>query len=106
MIISMNQKIFGVLRKLRSLSRERDKIKMLNNCQKKNERDMERIGDKLFNIVNNFYNNNNSIGDLKNNRKSFNGVRRKYKMNKYKNINTISNIESNIKRKLRKKKYY
>ena len=46
---------------------------MLNNCQKKKERDMERIGDKLFNIVNNFYNNNNSIGDLKNNRKSFNG---------------------------------
>ena len=54
---------FTASRKLRSLSRERDKIKMLNKCKNKNN-DMERISDKLLSIVNNFHN-NSSIYNLK-----------------------------------------
>ena len=95
---------FTVSRKLRSLSRERDRIKMLNNCQKKNERDIERLGDKLLNIVKNFHS-SNSICDIKNNRKSLNGIRKKYKKDKYKNSNIGSNFK-NTKRISRKKKYY
>ena len=48
---------YTITRKLRSLSRERDKIKLLNQC-KKNKNDIKMIGDKLLNIVNNFHNNN------------------------------------------------
>ena len=72
---------------MRSLSRERNKIKLLNNCRKKNEQDIELIGDKLISIVNNFHN-NNSIHNLKKNRKSLNGIRKRYKLNK--KYNTIS----------------
>ena len=42
---------------------------------------MEKIGDKLLNIVNNFHN-NSGIYDMKKNRKSINGIRKKYKMHK------------------------
>ena len=92
---------FTASRKLRSLSRERNKMKLLNNCQKKNEQDIERIGDKLLNIVNNFHNNSNSIHNIKN-RKKLNGIRKRYKTNK--NYNTIS--ISNAKNKVPKKKKY
>ena len=92
---------FTASRKLRSLSRERNKMKLLNNCQKKNEQDMERIGDKLLNIVNNFHNNSNSIHNIKS-RKKLNGIRKRYKTNK--NYNTIS--ISKAKNKLPKKKKY
>ena len=70
---------YTVTRKLRSLSRERDKIKLLNKC-KKNESDIKLIGDKLLNIVNNFHN-NNAI-NLKKNRKSLNEIRKLKKKNK------------------------
>ena len=92
---------FTASRKLRSLSRERDKIKLLNNCHKKNEQDIERIEDKLLKIVNNFHN-NSGIYNLKKNRKSINGIRKKYKYNK--NYEAFSVIEEKIK-KPRKKKY-
>lgn len=92
---------FTASRKIRSLSRERDKIKLLNNYQKNNEHDIERIGDKLLNIVNNFHN-NSGIYNMKKNRKSLNGIRKKYKINKnYKNNIT----EDEKKKKVRKKKY-
>ena len=80
---------FTASRKLRSLSRERDKIKMLNKYKKNNDKDMERISDKLLNIVNNFHY-NSSIHNLKKNRKNINGIRKKYKTNRDKNYNTIS----------------
>ena len=86
--------------KLRSLSRERDKIKLLNQCKNKNDKDMERISDKLLNIVNNFH--NNSIDDLKKERKSINEIRKKDK--KYKNSNKKIVTEGK-KKKSRKKKF-
>ena len=79
---------FTVSRKLRSLSRERDKIKMLNKF-KKNKDDMQRLSDKLLNIVNNFHN-NSGIYNLKKNRKSIKGIKTKIKKNSDKNFNTIS----------------
>ncbi len=93
---------FTVSRKLRSLSRERDKIKLLNKFKKNNEKDIERINDKLLNIVNNFHN-NSSIYNLKKNknRKSLNGMRKNYKINKNKNYNTISAAGD---KKMKKKK--
>jgi len=90
---------FTASRKLRSLSRERDKIKLLNNCQKKNEQEMEKIGDKLLNIVNNFHN-NSGIYDMKKNRKSINGIRKKYKM--HKNYKTTIGEEKKFKSKKNK----
>lgn len=92
---------FTASRKLRSLSRERNKIKLLNNCQKKNEQDIERIGDKLLSIVNNFHN-NSSIHNLKKNRKSLNGIRKRYKLSK--NYNTIS-VGDGKNQKIKRKKY-
>ena len=89
---------FTASRKLRSLSRERNKKKLLNNCQKKNEQDIERIGDKLLNIVNNFHNKSNSIQSIKN----LKGNRKRYLTNK--KYNTIST--SDAKNRMPKKKKY
>lgn len=66
-------------RKLRSLSRERDRIKLLNKC-KNNEKDLGLIGDKLLKIVSNFHNNNNVV-NFKNN-----------KINENKAISNIKNF--------------
>ena len=71
---------FTASTRLRSLSKERDKIKLINKMRKKNEDDMERIGDKLLNIVNNFHKFNNYS---KKNRKSdnrLNEIKNKYKL--------------------------
>ena len=71
---------FTVSTRLRSLSKERDKIKLINKIRKKNEDDMERIGDKLLNIVNNFHKFNDYS---KTNRKSDNRlieIKSKYKL--------------------------
>ena len=92
---------FTASRKLRSLSRERDKIKFLNQCKNKNDKDMEKISDKLLNIVNNFH--NNSINDLKKERKSIDDIRAKFKKNK--NSNKIL-VTERKKKKQRKKKFY
>ena len=94
---------FTVCRKLRSLSRERDKIKLRNSCQKKNEHDMNRIEDKLLNIVNNFHN-SNSIFNLKENKKSINGFRKNYKIKKSKTNNTIS-VNGNCIKKSNKRNF-
>ena len=94
---------FTASRKLRSLSRERNKKKLLNNCQKKNEQDIERIGDKLLNIVNNFHNKSNSIQSIKNIKK-INGNRKRYMTNKKYKYNTIST--SDTKNRVPKKKKY
>jgi len=71
---------FTASTRLRSLSKERDKIKLLNKIRKKNENDMERIGDKLLNIVSNFHKISN---DFKHNKKSdnrLNKIKNKYKL--------------------------
>ena len=71
---------FTASTRLRSLSKERDRIKLLNEIRKKNEDDIERIEDKLLNIVNNFHKINK---DFKNNRKSdnrINEIKSKYKL--------------------------
>ena len=71
---------FTASTRLRSLSKERDKIKLINKIRKKNEDDMERIGDKLLNIVNNFHKFNDYS---KTNRKSDNRlieIKSKYKL--------------------------
>ena len=60
---------------------------------------MERIGDKLLKIVNNFHN-NSDIYSLKNKRKNLNGIRKKYKI--YKNSKTISVAEDKIKKPRKK----
>ena len=91
---------FTASRKLRSLSRERDKIKMLNKCKNKNN-DMERISDKLLTIVNNFHN-NSSFYNLKRNKKTIKGIRKKYKKNGVEDYNTISFNEKKI---FKKKKF-
>ena len=58
-------------RKLRSLNRERDKIKMMNNL-KNNENKIDKIENKLINIVNKFHEDNNSIISTKKKKKKFN----------------------------------
>ena len=45
-------------RKLRSLSRERDKFKMMNNLKNYDKNNIDKIEDKLIIIVNKFHNNN------------------------------------------------
>ena len=50
---------FTASRRLRNLNQERDKIKLINNMKNKNGNDMDKIGDKLLNIVNNFHKNYN-----------------------------------------------
>ena len=62
---------FTVTRKLRSLNRERDKIKMMNNL-KNNENKIDKIENKLINIVNKFHEDNNSIISTKKKKKKFN----------------------------------
>ena len=86
-------------RKLRSLSRERDKIKFLNQCKNQKDRYMERISDKLLNIVNDFH--NNSINDLKEDRKSIGGIKTKFGGDKISNKKLLTKGK-----KPRKKKYY
>ena len=71
---------YTLSRKLRSLNRERDRIKLMNQ-NKKDGKDIDRIGDKLLNIVNNFHNNTNAL-NLKKNRKNLDKRRDKSKINK------------------------
>ena len=71
---------YTLTRKLRSLNRERDRIKLMNQ-NKKDGKDIDRIGDKLLNIVNNFHNNTNAL-NLKKNRKNLGKRRDKSKINK------------------------
>ena len=75
---------YTLSRKLRSLNRERDRIKLMNQS-KKDGKDIDRIGDKLLNIVNNFHNNTNAL-NLKKNRKNLDKRRDKSKINKKLNI--------------------
>ena len=56
---------FTATRKLRSLSRERDKIKMMNNLKNYEKNKIDKIEDKLINIVNKFHK-ENSINSKKN----------------------------------------
>jgi hypothetical protein len=71
---------YTLSRKLRSLNRERDRIKLMNQ-NKKDGKDIDRIGDKLLNIVNSFHNNTNAL-NLKKNRKNLDKRRDKSKINK------------------------
>ena len=71
---------YTLSRKLRSLNRERDRIKLMNQS-KKDGKDIDRIGDKLLNIVNSFHNNTNAL-NLKKNRKNLDKRRDKSKINK------------------------
>lgn len=54
---------FTASRKIRSLSKERDKIKMLNHLKQSENNKIDKIEDKLINIVNKFhiYNSNSNI---------------------------------------------
>ena len=56
---------FTASRKIRSLNRERDKFKMLNNLKNWENNKIAKIEDKLKNIVNKFHNdsNNNTINE-------------------------------------------
>ena len=54
---------FTVTRKLRSLSRERDKFKMMNNLKNFDKNKIDKIEDKLMNIVNKFHK-DNSINNI------------------------------------------
>ena len=60
---------------------------------------MERISDKLLNIVNDFH--NNSINDLKEDRKSIGGIKTKFGGDKISNKKLLTKGK-----KPRKKKYY
>ena len=64
-------------RRLRSLSRERNRIKILNKLKKENENDIEKIGNKLFEIVTNFHKNDINK-DFKIKRKSLKELNKKY----------------------------
>ena len=86
---------YTITRKLRSLSRERDKIKLLNQC-KKNKNDIKMIGDKLLNIVNNFHNNN--VINLKKSRRK-DEIRKINKKNKRNKIIDIDNKNTYLFRK-------
>ena len=91
---------FTITRKLRSLSRERNKIKLLNKC-KNNEKDLRIMGDKLLNIVNNFHNNNNNVINFKiNNNNNINEIK---KILKIKNYNSFAFHSKNNKMFYRKK---
>ena len=89
---------YTMTRKLRSLSKERDKIKLLNKC-KDNEKDLGIIGDKLLNIVNNFHNNSNFVENKNSNNKS--EIKR---ISKIKNFNIFASQSKNS--KIYKKKRY
>lgn len=62
---------FTVARKFRSLNRERDKIKMLNNLKNPGNNKIDKIEDKLINIVNKFHK-ENSINKMSRKRKGIN----------------------------------
>ena len=87
---------FTASRRLRNLNQERNKIKLIN-MKKKNENDIDKIGDKLLNIVSNFHKNNTSKTSRVM-RKSFKGKRKN--IIKGKDFHTINT--SNRKRKLKK----
>jgi hypothetical protein len=65
---------FTASRRLRNLNQERNKIK-LTNMKKKNENDIDKIGDKLLNIVRNFHK-NDTLNTSRVMRKSFKGKRK------------------------------
>lgn len=65
---------FTASRRLRNLNQERDKIKIIN-MEKKNENDMDKIGNKLLNIVNNFHK-NSPLNSSRLKRKNFKGKRK------------------------------
>ena len=91
---------FTASRKLRSLSRERDRVKLLNKCQKKSEKDIEYINNKLLKIVDNFHKNDSS-NNIKINKKTLKDSREKYKASsKY---NTIDDSGKNRKRNINRK---
>ena len=88
---------FTASRRLRNLNQERDKIKLINNMKKKNENDMDKIGDKLLNIVSNFHK-NDTLNSSRIMRKSFKGNRKD--IIKGKDFHTINTY--NRKRRLKK----
>ena len=67
---------FTVTRKLRSLNRERDKIKMMNNLKNLEKNNIDKIEDKLINIVNKFHK-DNSLNKINKKRKSTNIIKLK-----------------------------
>ena len=69
---------FTVTRKLRSLNRERDKIKMMNNLKNSEKNNIDKIEDKLINIVNKFHK-DNSLNKINKKRKSTNIIKLKKK---------------------------
>ena len=71
---------FTVMRKLRSLSRERDKFKMMNNLKNFDKNKMDKIEDKLMNIVNKFHK-DNVINNMNKKRRS--NIIMKYKKNNF-----------------------
>ena len=68
------------MRKLRSLSRERDKFKMMNNLKNFDKNKMDKIEDKLMNIVNKFHK-DNVINNMNKKRRS--NIIMKYKKNNF-----------------------
>ena len=60
---------FTATRKLRSLSKERDKTKMMNNLKNYQKSKIDKIEDKLINIVNKFHQ-ENSINNINRKKKS------------------------------------
>ena len=75
---------FTVTRKLRSLNRERDKMKMMNNLKNSEKNNIDKIEDKLINIVNKFHK-DNSLNKINKKRKSTNIIKLKnqnYDLNK------------------------
>ena len=75
---------FTVTRKLRSLNRERDKIKMMNNLKNSEKNNIDKIEDKLINIVNKFHK-DNSLNKINKKRKSTNIIKlnnKNYDLNK------------------------
>ena len=69
---------FTVTRKLRSLNRERDKIKMMNNLKNSEKNNIDKIEDKLINIVSKFHK-DNSLNKINKKRKSTNIIKLKNK---------------------------
>ena len=69
---------FTATRKLRSLSRERDKFKMMNNLKNSEKNKIDKIEDKLINIVNKFHK-DNSMNKKHKKRKSTNIWKKKNK---------------------------
>ena len=87
---------FTASRRLRNLNQERDKMKLIN-MKKKNGNEMDKIGDKLLNIVSNFHK-NDTLDSSRVMRKSFKGKSKDGI--KGKDFRTINNY--NRKRRLKK----